>query len=224
NNCIFFSLDKVLEYADVINIVQADESNRLVDRKEVQLFDNNAFREAIINAFVHNLWVDGNAPMITIFSDRIEILSRGTLAPNQTKEGFYKGESIPVNQALSDMFLQLHISERSGRGVPKITKIYGENAFEFRDNSIVVNIPFKRLSSSLVNELEEKTIDKEIKLNKSQKKILDAIRDNPNLTLEDLSVIIGVANSTIEKNIRQLKANGVIARMGSKKNGYWTIL
>ena len=88
----------------------------------------------------------------------------------------------------------------------------------------MVNIPFKRLSSSLVNELEEKTIDKEIKLNKSQKKILDAIRDNPNLTLEDLSSIIGVAISTIEKNIRILKANGVIDRMGSKKKGYWTII
>lgn len=224
NNCIFFSLDKVLEYADVINILQADESNRIVDRKEVRLFDINAFREAIINAFVHNLWVDGNAPMITIFSDRIEILSRGTLAPNQTKEGFYKGESIPVNQALSDMFLQLHISERSGRGVPKITKIYGEKAFEFRDNSIVVNIPFYRLSDSLVNQLENNSIDQKTKLNETQKKILDAIRDNPNLTQEALASIIGVANSTIEKNIRILKANGVIDRMGSKKKGYWTII
>ena len=224
NNCIFFSLDKVLEYADVINILQADESNRIVDRKEVRLFDINAFREAIINAFVHNLWVDGNAPMITIFSDRIEILSRGTLAPNQTKEGFYKGESIPVNQALSDMFLQLHISERSGRGVPKITKIYGEKAFEFRDNSIVVNIPFNKLSDSLVNQLENNSIDQKTKLNETQKKILDAIRDNPNLTQEALASIIGVANSTIEKNIRILKTSKVIDRSGSKRNGYWTIL
>lgn len=81
NSCMLLSLDKVLEYGDVLNIMQADEENRLVERKEVALFDQRAFREAIINAFVHNSWVEGNAPMITVFSDRIEILSRGTLAP-----------------------------------------------------------------------------------------------------------------------------------------------
>ena len=46
-------------------------------------------REAIINAVLHNRWVDGNEPMISVFSDRIEILSRGTLAPAQTMEGFF---------------------------------------------------------------------------------------------------------------------------------------
>lgn len=105
---------------DVLNVPQADERNRGVTRREIYLFDRDAFREAIINAFVHNRWVDGNAPMITVYSDRIEILSRGTLAPNQTKQGFYLGESVPVNVRLSDIFLQLHISERSGRGVPKL--------------------------------------------------------------------------------------------------------
>jgi len=58
-------------------------------------------------------------------------------------EGFYLGESVPVNQKLSDLFLQLHISERSGRGVPKITEVYGKEAIEFRTNSIVVSIPFE---------------------------------------------------------------------------------
>ena len=72
--------------------MQADEKDRLVERKEVPLFDQEAFREAIINAFVHNAWVDGNAPMITVYSDRIEILSRGGLAPKQTLNGFYLGE------------------------------------------------------------------------------------------------------------------------------------
>ena len=74
------------------------------------------------------------------------ILSRGTLAPAQTMEGFFLGESIPVNEKLSEIFLQLHISEKSGRGVPKITEMYGKDAFSFRENSIVVTIPFERIN------------------------------------------------------------------------------
>ena len=57
-------------------------------------------------------------------------------------EGFFLGESVPVNAKLSDIFLQLHISEKSGRGVPKIIETYGKECIEFRKNSIVVKIPF----------------------------------------------------------------------------------
>lgn len=44
--------------------------------------------------FVHNKWVTENEPINTVFSDRIEILSRGVLAPEQTIDGFFRGESI----------------------------------------------------------------------------------------------------------------------------------
>jgi Predicted transcriptional regulator containing an HTH domain and an uncharacterized domain shared with the mammalian protein Schlafen len=73
NQCLLYSLDEVLRYGDVLNIIQADERERIVERKEVPLFENDAFREAVINAFVHNKWISGNEPMITVFSDRIEI-------------------------------------------------------------------------------------------------------------------------------------------------------
>ena len=156
NTCILLALDKVLEYGDVINLIQADEKDRVVERKVVELFDAKAFREAIINAFVHNKWVDGNAPMITVFSDRVEILSRGTLAPTQTIDGFFMGESVPVNQKLADIFLQLHISEQSGRGVPKITECYGRDAYEFRENSIVVSLPYKYVSENVGDKVGDK--------------------------------------------------------------------
>lgn len=224
NNCLLISMDKVLEYGDVINIVQADERNRLVERKEVRLFDDKAFREAIVNAFVHNRWVDGNAPMISIYSDRIEILSRGTLAPKQTLEGFYKGESVPVNQGLSDMFLQLHISERSGRGVPKITKIYGREAYEFRDNSIVVTLPFTRLNANVGDNVANKVGNNKVKLNSSQQKILDAMRDDHNVTHRQLMAIVGIGKTAVQNNVTFLRKNGYIERIGSNKNGYWKIL
>ena len=128
-----------------MNLIQTDESERVVERPETPLFDNKAFREAIINAVLHNLWVSGNEPMISVFSDRIKILSRGTLPPAQTMEGFFLGESVPVNEKLSEIFLQLHISEKSGRGVPKIIETYGREAYTFRENSIVVTIPLHRI-------------------------------------------------------------------------------
>lgn len=147
--CILYSLDQVLDYGKLLNIPQADERERQTVRKEVPLFSASAFEEAVINAFVHNRWLDGNAPMFTAYQDRIEILSRGNLPPKQTLEGFFAGESVPVNQALSDVFIKLHITEHTGRGVPRITEAYGKDAIRFNENSIVVTIPFERLGAEV---------------------------------------------------------------------------
>ena len=152
--------------------------------------------------------------MISVFSDRIEILSRGTLAPAQTMEGFFLGESIPVNEKLSEIFLQLHISEKSGRGVPKITEMYGKDAFSFRENSIVVTIPFERINK----------VGNKKSLNSRRQKIISEMRDNPNITTAELHNILGVSETAVENNISFLRENGYIERVGSKKAGYWKVL
>ena len=61
NDCLLYSLDGILRYGEVLNVPQADERNRVVERKEVPLFNQNAYREAVINAFVHNHWLDRNS-------------------------------------------------------------------------------------------------------------------------------------------------------------------
>ncbi len=223
NTCILLALEKILDYGDVINIVQADEKNRRMTREDVNLFDADAYREAVINSFVHNKWVDGNAPMITVYSNRLEILSRGYLAPGQTVEGFFAGESVPVNQKLSDIFLQLHISERSGRGVPKITEVYGVDAIDLRENSIAVTLPFAFVGEKVVDKVAYKPTDK-IKLNSTQEKILELIRDNPDITQPQLEVKVGVGRTAIQNNIAFLKKNGYIERVGANKRGYWNVM
>lgn len=220
--CLLYTLDSVLQYADVLNIIQADETNRVVERKEVPLFENAAFREAVINAFVHNLWVSENEPMITVFSDRIEILSRGTIDGAQTMEGFFAGESVPVNQKLSEIFLQLHISEKTGRGVPVITHLYGRDAYEFRENSIVVKIPFRwiNIMGDRVGDRVGDNYDG-IHLTETQKKILIELRNNPNMTKTNLVLALGVGKTTIDNGIAHLRKCGLLERVGSNRYGYW---
>ena len=224
NNCLLYTLDELLRYGDVLNLIQADERERVVERKDVPLFDNKAFREAVINAVLHNQWVSGNEPMISVFSDRIEILSRGTIPPAQTIEGFYLGESVPVNEKLSEIFLQLHISEKSGRGVPKITEVYGKDAFTFRENSIVVTIPLTRIREQQVGNKVGNEVGNKKPLNSRRKKIIAEMRDNPNVTTAELHTMLGISETAVENNITFLKDNGYIERVGAKKNGYWKVL
>ena len=220
-NCLLYSLDELLRYGDVLNLIQADERQRVVERKEVPLFDNKAFREAVINAVLHNKWANGNEPMISVFTDRIEILSRGTIPDGQTMDGFFLGESVPVNEKLSEIFLQLHISEKSGRGVPKIIEVYGKDAFSFREQSIVVTIPFERLHNPQIK-LGNKTGNNS-PLNERRRQILSEMRNNPNITTAQLMMLLGCAETTVENHIAYLRKNGYIERIGSRKAGWWKV-
>ncbi len=222
NDCLLYTLDELLRYGDVLNIIQADERNRIVEREDVPLFDDKSFREAIVNAILHNLWVECNEPMITVYSDRIEILSRGTLAPKQTLEGFYLGRSVPVNRKLSEIFIQLHISEKSGRGVPKIIETYGREAFKFEENAIVVTIPFNWVNK-VGNKVGDKIGNKQKPMSQTRQSILEEMRNNPNVTKAELQRLLKISGTAIDNNIAYLKKNGYIERIGSNKSGYWKV-
>ena len=224
NTCIMYSMDKILEYGDAINIIQADERNRISERRDVPLFDYEAFHEAILNAFIHNKWLTLNAPQISIFTDRIEILSHGGLAIDQDEKGFYSGTSLPVNDVLASIFLQLRISERSGRGVPKIVGRYGKESIQIEKNRIIVTIPFEKIEVNkfiVANKVSNKVSNK---VNRTQEKIITAIRNNSNVTINQLMVITGLSEPGVKKNLKHLKDAGIIARIGANKNGYWEVL
>ena len=133
-----------------------------------------------------------------------------------------KQAEIRGNEKLSEIFLQLHISEKSGRGVPKITEMYGKDAFSFRENSIVVTIPFERINK-VGNKVGKKVGNKK-PLNSRRQKIIAEMRYNPNITTAELHNILGVSETAVEKNISFLRENGYIERVGSKKAGYWKVL
>ena len=67
---------------------------------------------------------------------------------------------------------------------------------------------------------EEKVI---VKMTQNQQFILNCIAENPYITIEDLSLIIGISNRKTAANIQKLKAKGLIERVGADKNGYWKI-
>ena len=49
------------------------------------------------------------------------------------------------------------------------------------------------------------------------------MRHNPNITKSELVVLIGIGDTAIDNNIRYLRNNGFIKRIGENKNGYWEV-
>lgn len=59
---------------------------------------------------------------------------------------------------------------------------------------------------------------------KSNQKIVAAMQHNPAVTIKELQDITGLSESGVKKNIRQLRADGIIRRKGGAKGGHWEVL
>ncbi len=88
--CLLTTYNKVKTRLLAENVCISDTTVR--PRQDTYLFNYDAVNEAVINAFVHNDWTI-TEPQISMFSDRIEILSHGGLMRNMTRTQF---ESMKV--------------------------------------------------------------------------------------------------------------------------------
>lgn len=132
-----------------------------------------------------------------------------------TKDDFLSGKTHPVNEELMKIFLQCHIVEQTGHGVPKVVSKYGAEAYDFGTSTITVTIPFEK------SELKKQNAT--VKLSPIEKSIYDIILNNPNVTIDEFAMLTKKHRATIIRALNKLKEKGLIERVGSDKSGYWKI-
>ena len=211
---LLLSLQQVLDYVDARNVVKVILGSG--KRKNVPLFDQDSFREAFVNACLHTRWQDGDAPYISIYSNRLVITSYGGLPFGLSKEDFLRGKKKIVNKALADIFAKADYAEKGGHGVPYIIGVYGVKAFEISDNFVEVTIPFNESEKPIL-------LAKDKPLSETQRRIFLELKEDPDATRAVLSSKTGFAQSTVSRVLLELQQNQYIHRVGSRKNGYWAI-
>ena len=167
--------------------------------------------------------------MIEIYDDKISIVSPGGVPKGITKENFGK-RSIARNPIIADLLRRTHYIEKAGTGIGRMRKLMkdaglkepifqSDNFFEvdfLRPSYYDKNYGTYDLSFQKDNLLKEE-------LNKTQIKILNLIKSNPNITQREMADEIGVAMPTIRKNIQILKNKDILIREGATKKGIWKI-
>ncbi len=217
--CLLLSVSEVLEYFKSINTTRVDISES--QRKEQALFDFPSFREAWINACLHNDWNEGIAPSVYMFDDRIEIVSYGGLPYSLSQEGFYNGTSVPVNKSLLMIFMASKYAEQSGHGVPTIVEKYGRKVFSFDDGMIKVTIPLA-YDREEVSE-RKNMISLKKGLTKRQEHVLEYLKNNPMATLQEVASNCELSLGGVKKMCLKLQEIGVLVREGSKRDGRWIV-
>lgn len=107
-----------------------------------------ALQEAVINAIVHRDYEIPEPIRITVFADRIEIKSAGTLHWGVDREKFLKGKASPKwrNQSFAYLFNKLQLAQSEGQGIPTIIRTMKEEGcpapiFEIEPESLTCILP-----------------------------------------------------------------------------------
>ena len=191
-------------------------------RYDRYLFDFDCVNEAVLNALVHNDWTI-TEPQISMFSNRLEILSHGGLPGGLTTKAYFEGISRPRNATLMRIFLSLGLTEHTEHGIPTIVKRYGQDVFDINENYIKCSIPFDQE----VLERQKKNIGSVSArgvLNKTEQQILKYVLVQPEITAVELAAKINVTTRTVERNMASLQKKGKLVRNGSKKDGKWKVI
>jgi ATP-dependent DNA helicase RecG len=133
------------------------------DRKMVEKIPEAAFREAIANALIHRVWDINSHIRVSMFDDRIEVVSPGGLPAGITAEEYLSGKlSILRNRNLANVFYRLGLVEIFGTGITRIKQLYAESLikpeFEVSENAIKIVLPIFETNVNLTE--DEKVICK----------------------------------------------------------------
>lgn len=217
----------ITTYMKIKNRLQAENVNvtdtTVRPREDIYLFDDDAVNEAVINALVHNDWTL-TEPQISMFEDRLEILSHGGLPAGMDEAQFFEGISKPRNMTLMRIFLSIGLTEHTGHGIPTIVSKYGKDVFEITDNTIRCTIPFdQRVLNNFRKGDVGMNVGMNVGLNNTEKNVIKLLIENGNYTANDLSEKIGVTPRTVERAFKSLQDKHILYRIGSKRDGTWLI-
>lgn len=168
-------------------------------RNKKELIPEVAFREALANALIHRLWDSNIRIRISMYDDKIEISSPGSLPENLSEEEYLNGQlSVLRNPIIATIFFRLHYIEALGTGIKRINEAYiisnTKPLYKVYENSINVTLPI--INNDIVLSEDEKTILKYLKANQ-----LMSRNDIEKYTSFNKSKTIRLLNSLLDKNM-----------------------
>ncbi len=225
--------DLISEVEEVMDFIKAYILKEYIitgkpTREERWQYPLDALREFVINAIVHRDY-RGVHSQFKVFSNKIVLWNSGWLPLDLTIQDIKSGKdkSVPRNKLIAEIFRDVRVMERYGRGISgaiKHTKDYGLPEPEITEVSggFEVCIFSKEFTTKKTREeTREETMEETME--ETREEIIRMIKENPKITMKELANKIGISDKGIEWNIRKLKDSGILKRIGPTKGGHWEI-
>ncbi len=202
-----------------------------IQRVENLPVPEDALRESVLNAIIHRDYSIAAPIQIRVYADRLKIWNPGELPENwSVKKLLRQHPSRPFNPSIANAFFRAGEIEAWGRGIQRIYDACRETEspkpmIAYEPGELSMEFPFspsylKTIPPGSASRLGEKLGEK---LGETRAAILQAMYLNPRVSAKALAADLGLSTTAIENQIRILKNEKFVRRLGPAKGGYWEV-
>lgn len=199
---------------------------------------DNILREIISNLLAHRDFSNAYVAKLVIEKNRI-YTENANLSHGHGALNLATFEPFPKNPPISKVFREIGLADELGSGMRntyKYTKMYSGGEPQFVEGDVFrITIPLTEVATAtvgpgaassgneVINGVINEAISEAINLNENERKVLSAMKVNPNITKAALVSSLGISKGTVDRTIKALKERGLIERIGSNKTGCWKL-
>ena len=179
-----------------------------------------------------------------VFDDYITLWNGGTLPPGYTVEKLMEPhESHPRNRLMANVFYMAGFIEAWGRGYEKIRDAFKaeqleQPVFEEVRGGFMVTIKRERFIGILGRRNVPSSVTSNVtsdvtscisslsvaQLTDRQKHICKMIRNNPHISVKEMSLVLSLVERTVKRDLAALQKMGLLIREGNTSAGRWVLL
>lgn len=183
------------------------------ERKKTEKIPEAAFREAIANALIHRAWDVESQIKVSMFDDRIEIISPGGLPSGITEDEYLSGKlSVLRNRNLANVFYRLGFVEIFGTGITRIKQLYEEGLkqpdFEVSENTIKIVLP---------------VFEKNLNLTEDERKVYKILSKTMLKSISEIAPYTPFGKSKTTQLLKELGKKGVVKIEGRGRGTKYVI-
>ncbi len=174
-----------------------------------------ALREALLNAIVHRDYAYSASTLISVYRDRMEIVSVGGLIPGFHLNDVTSGLSICRNPKLANVFYRLSLIEAYGTGLKKILAAYqpmeADQLFQVTENVFKVTLPCLNNGRSSVPHSPAAHLT-------AEEAVLVYLSTKEMITRLEVEQITGTSSASAARILKRMVQSGALIRIGEGRS------
>ncbi|MCI5690098.1 MAG: putative DNA binding domain-containing protein [Clostridiales bacterium] len=200
---LFRQMDDLYAYLDLRNQTKATFQG--LYRTDTKDYPEEALRETLMNSLVHRDYSFHASTLVSVYEDRIEVVSVGGLPSGIGLEDILLGLSVCRNPQLAAVFYRLALIEAYGTGMPKIMKAYAGTGLtpriEVTPHAFKVTLPNCNAAAKEPPQTNEE-------------KILDVLAQAGAITRSEVDTLLNVSQSTANRILKRMVREGLLVQEG----------
>jgi len=209
-------------------------------RAEADRFFNypyEAMEEVLVNAIFHKSYRVQEPVEIRVYVDCIKVINYPGPEKAIKMDDLKSGRAVARhyrNRRIGEFLKEIDLSEKMATGINKILKRLEVNGspppeFETNDERDYLIVTIRQHEAFDIQEVVNGGANGGVSDGVNggenrQNRIINVMQEKPNVTTDQLAVLLSVSKRTLEREIKAMKESNIIKRVGSDKTGYWEII